>query len=129
MKKKSSESKALAKSKSAVSAEMILSHPVFQEMSRRLETVQGMLQNLPAAIGEAVAAAQAQRPPEGASCPPIPLIAPEGDIEIHPRKLMVDGKSYDVQPGWQKKTFVGGNQPFVVEKVRIIDKVKEHGAF
>lgn len=105
--------------KTAVSAEMILSHPVFQEMSKRLQTVQGMLENLPAAIGEAVAAATAQRPPEGASGPPVPLIYPQGDIEINPRKLTVDGQSYSVEPGWQKKTFVG-----VVEKVRIIDKVK-----
>lgn len=75
----------------------ILAHPVVREMSARLETIQGLLQNLPRLVGEAVAAAN-QVPHERSFGPPVPLIAPLGEVEIHKRKLVVDGKTFRVKP-------------------------------
>jgi len=57
--KKEPESKGLvpAQTPRELSTAEILSHPVVREMSARLETIQGLLQNLPRLVGEAVAAA------------------------------------------------------------------------
>ena len=79
-----------------ISTEVILSHPVFRDMAARLQTIHGMLEGLPKAIGAAVAEAN-RKPPEGASGPPVPLINP-GNVEIGPRRLKIDGKTFNVKP-------------------------------
>lgn len=77
-----------------VTAEAILSHPAFLGMKNRLDEVHAMLQNLPAAIGAAVAEATRQ-PPKGASGAPVPLVAPQ-EIEIGRGKLTLDGKTFEL---------------------------------
>lgn len=94
MNKKKTGSKGLVV-KEGVSAEVILSHPVFLDMATRLKTIHGMLLALPQAIGEAVAQAS-RKAPEGASGPPVPLVDTK-EVEISPRKLTVDGQKFDVK--------------------------------
>jgi hypothetical protein len=90
-KKKDKPDKGLIKKEADAALQQVMSHPVFQDMSNRLKTVQGMLKDLPNVIGAAVAESL-RKPPEGASGPPMPLLSPT-TIEIHRNKLVVDGKT------------------------------------
>lgn len=106
MKKKNS--KALIQSQSQeITAEMILAHPIVKEMASRLENVQNLLQNLPEAIGRAVAqatAAPAPLPPlvPGQEVPVLsqtPLqLACTREIELHPQKVVMGGKAFSLPP-------------------------------
>lgn len=92
---KKKESKALARKSDATSLDAVIQHPAFQKVAGQLSAVQKMLESLPAAIGEAVRAAQAQ-PPSGANAPAVPMVD-GNDIKIKRGALAVDSAQTDVK--------------------------------
>jgi hypothetical protein len=91
-KKSAKNGKGLIQKKSEMTAAAVLEHPIFRDVAQRLETMHKLLQNLPVAVGEAVAEAS-RRPPAGASGPPVHLIEPK-TVEILAKTLVIDGKTF-----------------------------------
>lgn len=94
-KKSTTKNRGLTQKKPEVAAAAILSHPIFRDVAQRLEMMHKLLRDLPVAVGEAVAEAS-RRPPAWASGPPVPLLEPK-TIEIHGKKLIIDGKTINVK--------------------------------
>lgn len=85
-----------------VPIEQVMRHPAVVKMAERLEAMEGMLQQLPEAIGRAVAQAM-RKPPQGASGPPVPLFVPGTpsfpmDLQFHKGgKIQEDGKVFQLE--------------------------------
>lgn len=101
--KKKDEKGLIRKESDAITAEMILQHPVVKEMAARLENVQKLLQHLPEAIGRAVAEASAPKPPMPPPAPGQPLCVVKPTpiefgvpIELHPQRMVAGGATFDL---------------------------------
>jgi len=70
----------------------VMAHPAFVDMARRLDEVKALIANLPGLVGRTVAEAIQVSTTSG---PPVPL-DDSNEVEFHPRRIVADGKEYDV---------------------------------
>lgn len=101
--------------KAELTTDQVLAHPVVQQMVTRLEALNSLLTNLPSAVGQAVAeameTARRNRPPDGASGPPVRIMnslddfRPRSDgkpletiptLEIGPGRISAQGQSFEL---------------------------------
>ncbi len=95
--KKDAKGGLVSKDQEDLELQRALRHPVVQHMADKLDQMRSMVEQLPEAIGRAVATsmtqAAAQQPPAGASGPPVPLRLPKQNqpVEFRPGGLVKVG--------------------------------------